>query len=299
MDRFIADLHIHSPFSRATSKKLLPRNLAAWAEIKGLDVVATGDFTHPKWLEILEEELVEVEEGLFELKNKQGLTKEIPGFSGELKGKVRFILSAEISSIYKKRGKVRKIHNLVYVPSLDKAKELNRKLAEIGNLHSDGRPILGLDAKDLLDMVLELDSKAFLVPAHIWTPWFSLFGSKSGFDSIEECFEDLSKYIFALETGLSSDPEMNWLLSKLDRFFLVSNSDAHSGENLAREANIFQGEVSYTGVYYALRGEGLSHKFLGTLEFYPEEGKYHLDGHRKCKVVLTPQETLSRGGICP
>jgi len=299
MDRFIADLHIHSPFSRATSKKLLPRNLAAWAEIKGLDVVATGDFTHPKWLEILEEELVEVEEGLFELKNKQGLAKEIPGFFGELKGKVRFILSAEISSIYKKRGKVRKIHNLVYVPSLDKAKELNRKLAEIGNLHSDGRPILGLDAKDLLDMVLELDSKAFLVPAHIWTPWFSLFGSKSGFDSIEECFEDLSKYIFALETGLSSDPEMNWLLSKLDRFFLVSNSDAHSGENLAREANIFQGEVSYTGIYYALRGEGLSHKFLGTLEFYPEEGKYHLDGHRKCKVVLTPQETLSRGGICP
>lgn len=299
MDKFIADLHIHSPFSRATSKKLLPQNLAAWAEVKGLDIVATGDFTHPKWLEILEKELVEVEEGLFELRDKKGLEKEIPGLDKPLKGRVKFVLSAEISSIYKKKGKVRKIHNLVYVPSFRKAKELNFKLAQIGNLQSDGRPILGLDAKDLLAMVLELDDKAFLIPAHIWTPWFSLFGSKSGFDSIEECFEDLSQHIFALETGLSSDPEMNWLLSKLDRFLLVSNSDAHSGENLAREANIFQGEPSYSGIYYALRREGLSHKFLGTLEFYPEEGKYHLDGHRKCKLVLTPQETLNYKGICP
>lgn len=299
MDRFIADLHIHSPFSRATSKKLMPRNLAAWAEVKGINLLATGDFTHPKWLEILENELEPVRDGLFQLKDRSNLHKEISGMEHPLKGNVYFLLSAEISSIYKKNGKVRKIHNLVYVPSFDKAKVLNKRLARIGNIESDGRPILGLDAKDLLEMVLELDSKAYFIPAHIWTPWFSLFGSKSGFDSIEECFGELSQYIFALETGLSSDPEMNWMWSKLDRFFLVSNSDAHSGENLAREANIFQGEISYEGVFYALQGQGLSHKFLGTLEFYPEEGKYHLDGHRKCGVVLTPQETILRNGICP
>ncbi|MDQ7031566.1 MAG: 3'-5' exonuclease [Desulfonauticus sp.] len=299
MERFIADLHIHSPFSRATSKKLSPWQLAAWAEVKGINVLGTGDFTHPGWLQVLEESLLSLDNGLFKLKDKINLNKEIVGLDRELKGDVFFMLSAEISSIYKKNGKVRKIHNLVFVPSFEKAKALNKRLAQIGNLESDGRPILGLDAKDLLEMVLELDPKAFLIPAHIWTPWFSLFGSKSGFDSIEDCFEDLSSYIFALETGLSSDPEMNWMWSKLDRFFLVSNSDAHSGENLAREANIFSGDISYDGIFYALRGEGLSNKFLGTIEFYPEEGKYHLDGHRKCGVVLTPQETLAHNGICP
>jgi len=300
MNKFVADLHIHSPFSRATSKKLDPYFLAAWAEIKGISVLGTGDFTHPQWLEQLEQTLEPVKDGLFKLKENVDLNAlKLSPIPLKLRGKVYFILSAEISSIYKKNGKVRKIHNLIYVPSLDKAKELNKRLAKIGNLHSDGRPILGLDAKHLLEMVLELDSRAHLIPAHIWTPWFSLFGSKSGFDAIEECFEDLSQYIFALETGLSSDPEMNWMWSKLDRFALVSNSDAHSGENLAREANLFQGEISYDGMFYALKREGLGHKFLGTIEFYPEEGKYHLDGHRKCNVVFTPKQTLAHQGICP
>jgi len=300
MNKFVADLHVHSPFSRATSKKLDPNFLAAWAAIKGVNVLATGDFTHPKWLEQLEQALEPVKDGLFQLKENVDLNQlKLSPNPLKLRGKVYFILSAEISSIYKKNGKVRKIHNLVYVPSLVKARELNQRLAKIGNLNSDGRPILGLDAKHLLEMVLELDSRAHLIPAHVWTPWFSLFGSKSGFDSIEECFEDLSRYVFALETGLSSDPEMNWMWSKLDRFALVSNSDAHSGENLAREANLFQGEISYDGMFYALKREGLGHKFLGTIEFYPEEGKYHLDGHRKCNVVFTPKQTLAHQGICP
>ena len=299
MKKFIADFHIHSCFSRATSKKLTPLNLAAWAQVKGLDVIGTGDFTHPGWINMLKEHLEQREDGLLYLKEDLDLAKEIPGFDGQLKSSTRFILTAEISSIYKRAGKVRKVHNLVFVPNLECALELNKKLAQVGNLESDGRPILGLDSRDLLEMVLELDPLAFVVPAHIWTPWFSLFGSRSGFDSLEECFGDLSSHIFALETGLSSDPEMNWLWSKLDSYTLISNSDAHSGENLAREANIFEGEISYPGIFYALRREGLGHRFLGTLEFFPEEGKYHLDGHRKCGVVMDPRETLARGGICP
>jgi len=299
MKVFLADFHVHSCFSRATSKKLTPLNLAAWAKVKGIDVIGTGDFTHPGWMAMLKEHLEQGEDGLLYLKEDPDLAGEIPGFDNQLKSTTRFILTAEISSIYKRGGKVRKVHNLVFVPSLDKAEELNKRLSQVGNLKSDGRPILGLDSRDLLEIVLEIDSMAFVVPAHIWTPWFSIFGSKSGFDSIEECFGDLSSYIFALETGLSSDPEMNWLWSKLDSFTLISNSDAHSGENLAREANIFQGEISYDGIYHALRREGLSHRFLGTLEFFPEEGKYHLDGHRKCGVVMDPRQTRARGGICP
>lgn len=196
-------------------------------------------------------------------------------------------------------GKVRKVHNLVYMPDFEAARKFNEKLGAVGNLKSDGRPILGLDSHDLLEMVLETDERAFLIPAHIWTPWFSLFGSKSGFDTVEECFGDLSSEIFAMETGLSSDPEMNWLISALDRYKMVSNSDAHSGEKLGREANIFQGDMSYEGIFRALRGEGLGHKLIGTIEFFPEEGKYHMDGHRKCKVVLDPHESRARGGICP
>ena len=300
MDQYRADLHVHSRFSRATSKSLTPRNLAAWAGAKGLDVVATGDFTHPEWLAELESQLVPDGRGLFSLNGSSGLEAEIPWFAGlALPGRVKFILSAEISSIYKRGGRVRKVHNLVYVPSFEAAKKLNAKLARVGNLASDGRPILGLDSRHLLEMVLETDPLAFLVPAHIWTPWFSIFGSKSGFDSVEECFGSLSPHIFALETGLSSDPEMNWLLSSLDRYRLISNSDAHSGEKLGREANLFSGDLSYEGIYRALRGEGLGHEFLGTVEFFPEEGKYHLDGHMDCGVVMDPHETKARGGICP
>ncbi len=299
MEQYLADLHIHSRYSRATSKGLTPRNIAAWAEIKGLHVVGTGDFTHPGWLGELEESLEPDGKGLFRLRETKGLDAETPWPEFPFRGKTRFILSAEISSIYKRGGKVRKIHNLVYAPSLEAARKLNAKLARVGNLESDGRPILGLDSRLLLEMVLETDPLMYLVPAHIWTPWFSLFGSKSGFDAIEDCFGDLASEIFALETGLSSDPDMNWMLSALDRFRLVSNSDAHSGEKLGREANLFSGDPSYEGMYRALRGEGLGPKFLGTLEFFPEEGKYHLDGHRKCGVVMEPAEAKARKGRCP
>jgi uncharacterized protein (TIGR00375 family) len=299
MERFTADLHIHSRFSRATSKSLTIRNLAAWGRLKGISVLGTGDFTHPQWLAEIEEQLVDGGQGLFTLKNPAGLESEIPEFDGEIPGRTRFMLQTEISSIYKRGGKVRKVHNLVYMPDLDAVRRFNERLEQVGNLASDGRPILGLDSRDLMDMVLECHPQAFLVPAHIWTPWFSLFGSKSGFDSIRECFGDYAPEVFAMETGLSSDPEMNWTWSELDRIKLISNSDAHSGEKLGREVNLFRGEMSYEGIYRALRGEGLGHKFLGTVEFFPEEGKYHMDGHRKCGVVMDPRETIARGGICP
>ncbi|QLA13684.1 UvrD-helicase domain-containing protein [Desulfolutivibrio sulfodismutans] len=300
MDQYLADFHIHSRYSRATSKALTPRHLAAWARYKGLTVVGCGDFTHPKWLAEVATQLVPDGTGLYRLDEREDLSSEIPWLGGDpLTSRARFILTAEISSIYKRGGKVRKVHNIVFAPSVEAAQRLNAKLAMVGNLESDGRPILGLDSRNLLEMVLESDPLAFLVPAHIWTPWFSLFGSKSGFDSIEECFGDLSREIFALETGLSSDPDMNRLLSALDRFRLISNSDAHSGEKLGRECNIISGDPSYEGIYRALRGEGVGPKFLGTVEFFPEEGKYHLDGHRECGVVMEPMETKSRGGLCP
>ncbi len=302
-DLFRADLHIHSRYSRATSRGLTPNHLAAWARVKGLDVVATGDFTHPGWLQELEESLKEDGSGLLVPRREADLSAEIPWLESVAPARgaspVRFMLSAEISTIYKRAGRVRKVHHLVYVPGLEQAKALNARLEQIGNLGSDGRPILGLDSRYLLEMVLELHPRAFLVPAHIWTPWFSLFGSKSGFDAIEECYGELSSEIFALETGLSSDPDMNWQWSALDRFRMISNSDAHSGEKLAREANLFRGEPSFDGMYQALRGKGESHAFLGTVEFFPEEGKYHLDGHRKCDVVLSPEEAKVRGNTCP
>ncbi|EHJ47703.1 UvrD/REP helicase [Solidesulfovibrio carbinoliphilus subsp. oakridgensis] len=303
MKQYLADLHIHSHYSRATSKGLTPRNLAAFGELKGLAVVGSGDFTHPGWLADLRRDLIEDGTGLLRLADTAdpaGLGREIPWLPDfRPEGRVRFMLSAEISSIYKRGGKVRKVHNLVFAPSLDVAETINRKLSKVGNLASDGRPILGLDSRDLLELVLETDKRAFLVPAHIWTPWFSVFGSKSGFDSLEECFGDLSKEIFALETGLSSDPDMNWTLSALDRFRLISNSDAHSGEKLGRECNLFCGEASYEGIHRALRGENGGRDFCGTVEFFPEEGKYHLDGHRDCHVVMEPAEAKARGGICP
>ena len=300
MHNFFADLHIHSKYSRATSKKLNPRNLAAWGTVKGLDILATSDFTHPGWMQELEENLVQEDCGLLRLRDPQNLGSELPWLERtELEVQTRFMLCTEISSIYKKKDKVRKNHNLVFMPNLEKAKAFTQRLAQIGNLKADGRPILGLDARNLLEMVLETDDQAFLIPAHIWTPWFSLFGSKSGFDSLEECFGDLSSEIFALETGLSSDPDMNWLWSSLDKYRLVSNSDAHSGEKLGREANLFKGEPSYNAILEALKDRSHPGDFLGTVEFFPQEGKYHLDGHRKCGVTLDPRETKACGGICP
>lgn len=299
---FRADLHIHSRFSRATSSRLTIPHLAAWAGAKGIDVLATGDFTHPAWRQELRDALEEDENtGLLRLKTplgQQDVAREIPQLAGMEARDPLFMLEAEISSIYKKNGAVRKIHSLVYVPDFASADRLCEKLEAIGNLKSDGRPILGLDVKDLLAMVLDIP-RAYMIPAHIWTPWFALFGSKSGFDSLDECFEDLTPHIFAAETGLSSDPDMNRCWSHLDNLLMVSSSDAHSGENLAREATLFDGAVSYDGIFDALHKKPGDTRYAGTLEFFPEEGKYHLDGHRACGVVLEPAECMKLGDICP
>ena len=294
---FLADLHIHSRFSRATSKDLDLEQLHTAAQMKGLAVLGTGDATHPGWMSEIRAKLVPDGDGLFRLNDEltSACASRVP--TG-CRAPVRFLLVSEISNIYKKDGQTRKNHNLVFLPSLDAAERFNRRLDDIGNIRSDGRPILGLDARDLLEILLETDERAFLIPAHIWTPWFSLLGSKSGFDSLEACFGDLSGHIFAAETGLSSDPPMNRLVSSLDRLTLVSNSDAHSASKLAREANLFHCEPAYSAIRAALENPSLGH-FGGTIEFHPEEGKYHLDGHRKCGVSLTPEETRKFKGICP
>ena len=279
---YIADLHIHSKYSRATSKELEPEQLDLWARKKGIGLVGTGDFTHPAWRAELREKLSPAEEGFYTLK---GAT-----------GGPRFVITGEISTIYKKDGKVRKVHSLILLPGLEAAEALSRRLEAIGNLHSDGRPILGLDCRDLLEITLESCPEAVFIPAHIWTPHFSLFGAFSGFDTIEECFGDLTGHIRALETGLSSDPPMNHRCSALDGYTLVSNSDAHSPSKLGREANLLDTGLSYPELAHAIQtGEG----FHGTIEFFPEEGKYHFDGHRNCSVCLSPVEAEAAGGVCP
>ena len=288
--KFIGDFHLHSKYSRATSKQMDLENLDKWAKIKGIQVLGTGDFTHPEWLKELKEKLELVEEGLFKLKSSQ---------SG-----IRFILTSEISCIYSKNGKVRKVHIIVFAPNFETVEKINTHLSWIGNLKADGRPILGLDAKELAKIVLESSPNCLIVPAHAWTPWFGIFGSKSGFDSMEECFEDLTKYIYSIETGLSSDPLMNWRLSALDNITLISNSDAHSPQKIGREANIFKGEeLSYKTIIDAIKNsKSLKPKALSlisTIEFFPEEGKYHFDGHRNCNVRLSPKERKKYGGICP
>lgn len=273
MSRFFADLHIHSKYSRATSPQMDIPNIAKWAKIKGIDLVAAPDWTHPQWLKELKKDLKPLCNGLFEHNN------------------IKFILVTEISSIYKKGDKTRKIHNLIFAPDFKTVNKINKKLNKIGNLKSDGRPILGLDAKNLLEIVLTISKNCLIVPAHAWTPWFSIFGANSGFDSIQECFEEYSKHIYAIETGLSSDPPMNWRLSALDKITLISNSDAHSPIKLGREVNIFDCKLDYNSVINAIK----KNKILKTLEFFPQEGKYHFDGHRSCKVCLAPSKTT----ICP
>jgi uncharacterized protein (TIGR00375 family) len=295
--RYYADLHIHSKYSRATSKDLDLEALYLWAQLKGLQVVATGDFLHPAWFQEIKTKLEPAEEGFFRLK-KEFAKKVDPQVPALCRGEVRFILSVEISNIYKRLEQVRKVHNVVFAPSFGAAEHLQKKIEAIGNIRSDGRPILGLDSRDLLEITLESDPRSFLIPAHIWTPWFSVFGSKSGFNKLKDCYDDLTDHIFALETGLSSDPKMNWRLSQLDNCVLVSNSDAHSASKLGREANIFDTEFSYTGIRSALKDKK-NKGFLGTIEFFPEEGKYHYDGHRDCGVCLTPKQTKKNKGLCP
>ncbi len=311
---YFADLHIHSKYSMATSRDCNLVELARWAALKGIRVLATGDFTHPQWSSEIDEMLEESEEGLLRLKDQYLVDNiELPGGFGPRD--VRFVLNVEISSIYKKNGATRKVHNLIFVPDRESMRRLNARLDRIGNIRSDGRPILGLDSKNLLEIMLETNSESFMIPAHVWTPWFSILGSKSGFDSIEECFDDLAPYIFALETGLSSDPEMNRRVSALDGYALISNSDTHSPSKLGREVNIFAGKPGYREIREAIRAsagvarnaeeQGRASKnkdeacFIGTIEFFPEEGKYHLDGHRKCSVRMDPTETENLGGRCP
>lgn len=269
-----------------------PESLWRWAQIKGISVIGTGDFTHPLWLEELREKLEPLGNGLFTLKNKYR-PADVPA---SCRAEVCFLLTAEISCIYRKHDRTRKIHSVVFSPGFGDAERVNAALSKIGNLRADGRPILGLDAKKLLMILLEQSPESMLVPAHAWTPHFSLFGAASGFDSIEECFEELSPHIHAIETGLSSDPAMNWRLSALDRITLISNSDAHSPAKIGREANVLDTDRSYRGIANALRDRK---GFAGTIEFFPEEGKYHHDGHRACGVSMPPEETLRHGGLCP
>ena len=334
--RYIADFHIHSKYSRATSPQMDLEHLDEWAKIKGIDILGTGDFTHPEWFKELKNKLKSFGNGLYTLQksvaagfslrsrtlkgaatgiNSVAINSVAAGFSLR---PTNFILTAEISCIYSQGGKGRRIHLVIFAPDLETVEKINTHLSRIGNLKSDGRPILGLSAKELTKIILEISSDCLIVPGHIWTPWFGLFGSQTGFNSIEECFEELTPQIYALETGLSSDPAMNWRLSALDKYTLISNSDAHSLANLGREANVFEGdEISYSSIIKAIkkRESNALHpaspgalapgqikanlKLLYTIEFFPEEGKYHFDGHRDCGIRFSPEETKKTAGICP
>ena len=292
---FIADLHIHSKYSRATARDGDVEHLAIWAQRKGIAVVGTGDFTHPAWRRELRETLAADGSGLFALRPEvaRRVAAEVPG---ACRAEVRFLLTAEISTIYKHDGRTRKVHHVLLAPGFDAVERICERLGRIGNLVSDGRPILGLSSRTLLEIVLDADPAAALIPAHIWTPWFAVLGSKSGYDAIDACYGDLAPEIFAVETGLSSDPAMNWRVSGLDRFRLCSSSDAHSPHKLGREATCFTCERSYGGIIGALReGRG----YDGTIEFFPEEGKYHADGHLACEERLTPEQTRRQNGRCP
>jgi len=295
--RIVADLHIHSHYSVATSKEMNPENLHRWAQLKGVTVAGTGDCTHPGWLAELREKLEPAEPGLYRLKPELAAPVDA-SVPPRCRAQVRFLLSTEISSIYKKGGRTRKVHTILFFPDFDAAARLQATLARIGNIRSDGRPILGLDAKVLLGMSKEVAPESVLVPAHAWTPHFSVLGANSGFESLEECYEELTPFVPAIETGLSSDPAMNWRLSALDGVRLISNSDAHSPAKLMREATLFDTELSYGGIMGAVSKRG-SDGLVGTLEFFPEEGKYHFDGHRSCGVRLSPDETRRHGGRCP
>jgi len=308
--KYYADLHIHSKYSRACSPKLTPENIDLWCRIKGVSLVATGDFTHPKWLAELSEKLEPAEDGLYRLKPKYRLTD--PRFKTSREVEVRFICGTEVACIYSHAGATRRVHHCLYAPSLQIVEEINQDLIRRGkNLKADGRPILGLTSKVLLQLLLDIDKRNVLIPAHAWTPWFAIFGSKSGYDSIIECFEELTPNIFAIETGLSSDPAMNWQVSALDKVALVSHSDAHSLPNIGREADIFEGNsLSYNNIMQAIRlaspqsvaaskDKKLPLKLVGTIEFFPDEGRYHYDGHEDCKVSLHPSETRKNKGLCP
>lgn len=290
--KFIADLHIHSRFSLATSRDLTPETLWKWGQLKGIRVLGTGDCTHPLWLEELEEKLVATDSGLLVLRDELR-SAAVPA---RCASDVSFVLSGEVSCIYRKGGRTRKVHCLVYLPDFPAARRFNAALSRVGSIRSDGRPILKLDAKELLGMLLHASPDAMLIPAHAWTPHFSVFGTASGFDSLSECFDELTPHVRAIETGLSSDPAMNRRLSALDGITLVSNSDAHSPAKLGREATVFDTDLSYRGIFSGIAtGDGVA----STIEFFPEQGKYHADGHRACGVRLSPAQTIAGGYRCP
>lgn len=307
--RIYADLHIHSKYARACSPQLTPENIDLWCRIKGIGLVATGDFTHPKWFTELQEKLEQHGEGLYKLKSEY--RQKESRFTPVAESSVHFICATEVACIYRHNEQTRRVHHCIFAPSLEVVGKINSAIAgRGGKLASDGRPILGMSSKDLLKLILEIDPRNVLIPAHAWTPWFAIFGSKSGYDSIEECFEDMSPYIFAIETGLSSDPPMNWRVSGLDNVALTSHSDAHSLPNLGREADIFEGgELSYNGIMKAIReaspraradsAHNSPMKMVGTIEFFPDEGRYHYDGHRDCGIRLSPQESAKLKNICP
>ncbi|MCS7201327.1 MAG: endonuclease Q family protein [Dictyoglomus sp.] len=278
--RFIADFHIHSKYSRATSSDMNLENLSKWAKLKGIDLLGTGDFTHPLWFAELRDNLKEDNYGIYKY------------------NEVNFILTTEISNIYNQEGKVRRIHSIIFSPSLEICHKINALLGKIGVLSSDGRPTFGKNLKELLPLLWEISEEIYVIPAHAWTPWFSIFGSNSGFDSLEEAFGEYSNKIFAIETGLSSDPPMNWRLSKLDNICLISNSDAHSPNRLGREANVFNCNMEYREIFKAIKNQD-KNRFLFTIEFFPEEGKYHFDGHRNCNIVLSPKESIKLNNLCP
>lgn len=293
---FIADLHIHSKYSRACSKNLDLPNINAWCQLKGIDLVATADFTYPAWFKDLHSKLEETEKGIYRLKEEYVDNHEVY-IPESCKRPVRFILSTEISLIYKKGDKCRKVHHVVLAPDLDVVAKINVELDKRGNIKSDGRPILGMDSKEFLKLLLDISPDIQLIPAHVWTPHFAIFGSQSGFDSVEECFEELSGHICALETGLSSDPPMNWRLSQNDKYVLVSSSDAHSPKKLGREATVFDCKMTYPDILHALRKDHT--KVAGTIEFYPEEGKYHADGIRNENLCLEPEDTKKYEFVSP
>jgi uncharacterized protein (TIGR00375 family) len=282
--RFIADFHIHSRYSRATSRDMELEGLALWGKKKGITLLGTGDFTHPTYFAEMRSKLEPFNEGIYVLKHGERETK--------------FILTGEVSNIFSQGGKLRKVHTLIFAPNLSAVEGINDKLRSLGKLGSDGRPIFGFSAKELVKIVLDISSECLVVPAHVWTPWFSVFGANSGFDSLEECFEEEVKHIFAIETGLSSDPEMNWRLSMLDKITLISNSDAHSLNRLGREANVFDCPLDYGEIIGTIRDKD-PRKFLFTIEFFPQEGKYHFDGHRNCGVVFSPLQTKANNYLCP
>lgn len=295
--QYIVDLHIHSHHSRATSKDSTIEGLYYWGKIKGINIIGTGDFTHPGWFVEMQEKMVPAEGGLYKLKDEivREIDKTLP--KSVRNNIIRFVLTVEISTIYSKGGQVRKLHNCIVVPNFETASFINAKLDRVGNLKADGRPILGMDSKDLLTITLESHPDSLFFPAHIWTPWFAMFGSKSGFNSIVEAFEDLAPEIKATESGLSSDPFMNWRLEELRNRTIISNSDAHSPQKLGREATIIDCELSYQEFINAIKTN--DKRLVGTIEFFPQEGKYHYDGHRACNIRFAPQETKQHNGICP